>query len=154
MHRASNFTNIGQAAITIIVTNRGGRSNRKKGHSRLLNLIRISLVPTNQPPIYQCYHILTKIHSSTPLSCLVPFKGTPATPISSFLVVSFCFKSFLVISGQKRHEQFLLGTTPVYTSASQAIYTQSCWVHGDTPTHETVIINHKNEHHYGTFFEA
>ena len=44
MHRASNFSNIGQAAITIIVTNRGGRTNRKKGHSRLLNSIRISLV--------------------------------------------------------------------------------------------------------------
>ena len=43
MHRASNFTNIGQGAITIIVTNRGGQSNRKKGQSRLFNSIRISL---------------------------------------------------------------------------------------------------------------
>ena len=49
MHRASNFSNIGQGAITIIVTNRGGQSNRKKVHSRLLNLIRISL---NQAETY------------------------------------------------------------------------------------------------------
>ena len=47
MHRASNFSNIGQGAITIIVTNRGGRSNRKKGHSQLLNSIRISLTQTD-----------------------------------------------------------------------------------------------------------
>ena len=44
MHRASQFSNTGQCAITIIVTNRGGQSNRKKGHSRLFNSIRISLV--------------------------------------------------------------------------------------------------------------
>ena len=44
MHRALNISNIGQGAITIIVTNRGGQSNRKKGHSRLFNLIRISLM--------------------------------------------------------------------------------------------------------------
>ena len=44
MHRASNFSNIGQSVNTIIVTNRGGQSNRKKGHSRLFNSIRISLV--------------------------------------------------------------------------------------------------------------
>ena len=44
MHRASNISNIGQGAITIIVTNRGGHSNRKKVHSRLLNSIRISLI--------------------------------------------------------------------------------------------------------------
>ena len=30
MHQASNFSNIGQSANTIIVTNRGGQSNRKK----------------------------------------------------------------------------------------------------------------------------
>ena len=47
MHRASNISNIGQGAITIIVTNRGGHSNRKKVHSRLLNSIRISLVGTS-----------------------------------------------------------------------------------------------------------
>ena len=47
MHQASNFSNIGQGAITIIVTNRGGLSNRKKGHSRLFNLIRISLLSSN-----------------------------------------------------------------------------------------------------------
>ena len=44
MHRALNFSNIGQGAITIIVTNRGGQSNHKKGHSRLFNSIRISLL--------------------------------------------------------------------------------------------------------------
>ena len=44
MHRASNISNIGQGTITIIVTNRGGQSNRKKVHSRLLISIRISLV--------------------------------------------------------------------------------------------------------------
>ena len=44
MHRASNISNLGQGTITIIITNRGGYSNRKKGHSRLLYSIRISLV--------------------------------------------------------------------------------------------------------------
>ena len=43
MHRASNFSNIVQDVINIIVTNRGGQSNRKKAHSRLFNSIRISL---------------------------------------------------------------------------------------------------------------
>ena len=49
IHRASNFSNIGQGVITIIVTNRGGQSNSKKVHSRLLNSIRISLLA--RPPI-------------------------------------------------------------------------------------------------------
>ena len=44
MHRASNFSNVGQGAINLIVTNRGGQSNRNKGHSRLFNSIRISLL--------------------------------------------------------------------------------------------------------------
>ena len=48
MHRASNFSNIGQGAITIIVSNQGCQSNRKKGHSRLFYSIRISLLPS--PP--------------------------------------------------------------------------------------------------------
>ena len=42
--RASNISNIGQGAITIIVTNQGGQSNHKKVHSQLLNSIRVSLV--------------------------------------------------------------------------------------------------------------
>ena len=46
MHRASNFSNIVQDPINIIVTNRGDQSNRKKGHSWLLNSIRISLIPS------------------------------------------------------------------------------------------------------------
>ena len=50
MHRASNISNIGQGTITIIVTNRGGQSNRKKVHSRLLNSIRISLQYTHNYP--------------------------------------------------------------------------------------------------------
>ena len=44
MHQASYISNIGQGAIILIVTNQGGQNNREKGHSRLLNLIRISLV--------------------------------------------------------------------------------------------------------------
>ena len=44
MHRASNISNVWQGMITIIVTNRGWYSNRKKGHSRFLYSIRISLV--------------------------------------------------------------------------------------------------------------
>ena len=50
MHRESQFSNTGQCSITIIVTNRGGQSNRKKGHSRLFNLIRISLQQTSVIP--------------------------------------------------------------------------------------------------------
>ena len=50
MHQASNFSNIVQDAINIIVTNRGGQSNRKKGHLRLFNSIRISLVGTLKYP--------------------------------------------------------------------------------------------------------
>ena len=38
MHRASNFLNIGQSAITIIVTNRGGWSNRKRYHLYFIQL--------------------------------------------------------------------------------------------------------------------
>ena len=38
MHRASNFSNIGQSAITIIVTNRGGWSNRKRYHLYFIQL--------------------------------------------------------------------------------------------------------------------
>ena len=52
MHRASNFSNIGKGTITIIVTIRRGHSNRKKGHSRLFNSIRISLVNTDLWPEY------------------------------------------------------------------------------------------------------
>ena len=47
MHRASDFSNVGQGAINVIVTNRGGQSNCNKGHSRLFNSIRISLVGWN-----------------------------------------------------------------------------------------------------------
>ena len=51
MHRASTISNIGWGTITIIVTIRGGESNRKKDHSRLLNSIRISLMAT-----YLCFY--------------------------------------------------------------------------------------------------
>ena len=44
MHRASDFSNVGQGAINVIVTNQGGPSNRNKGHSRLFNSIVISLL--------------------------------------------------------------------------------------------------------------
>ena len=53
MHRASNILNIGQGAITVIVTNRGCQNNCTKGHSRLLNLIRISLKVTNSQSNYR-----------------------------------------------------------------------------------------------------
>ena len=46
MHRESQNSNTGQCSITITVTNRGGQSNRKKGHSRLINSICISLFHT------------------------------------------------------------------------------------------------------------
>ena len=64
MHRASNILNIGQGAIIIIVNNRGGQRHRIKGHSRLFNSIRISLVPGGimESPqcILQCFVILNK----------------------------------------------------------------------------------------------
>ena len=47
MHRVSNISNIGQGVITVIVTNRGVQNNCKKGHLRLLNSIRISLVKSS-----------------------------------------------------------------------------------------------------------
>ena len=49
MHRASTISNIGWGTITIIVSIRGGESNRKKDQSRLLNSIPISLLPSLLP---------------------------------------------------------------------------------------------------------
>ena len=48
MHLTSAITNIELRANTVIVCNQDMQSNRKKGHSRLLNLIRISLDLTLQ----------------------------------------------------------------------------------------------------------
>ena len=70
MHRASQFSNTGQCAITIIVTNRGGQSNRKK---RSLAIIQLDShkFGTDYEPLNIIYFIDLERPFQDPFKCLI-----------------------------------------------------------------------------------